>query len=457
MGVALTSLSIMVGYIIATWIIGILGYKYSKTVEGYFLAKRELSALPVACFMYAEYTAGAGTVGLMARAYRVGISAGWYTLAIAIGFILVGLIAASYYRRTGAYTVPEVMFVRWNDVRIRSLAAIILVVVYVMIFIAQPPAFAAILGPMLGISLEVAAALSAILFMILALLGGLKGLSWMNVIHAFVLFFSIFAVVLAAISAVGGFDEIVQRLPPTYFRLDQPDILTIVGTILATTFAVPAAAPIGAVLLGAKDERTAKLGAFGAAFGLQIPAAIVFPLVGVIGAALYPGINPKEVIWAVSRGLGETWAGVASIGIVAALLSTAPALLLAAATMVSEDLYRTIRPHASEKERLTVARVTIVVAGLLGAIFGPAVKSILGVILDAFAVRAYLGLLILLGIVWKSIDRDSAFWSGVASFVASIVWLLMGKPYGLSVAFPSLGVGLLVLLVLMAAQKLRRG
>lgn len=62
--------------------------------ENFALAGRRLSAPLICVTIIGLAVGGASTIGVSEHAFRVGLSAGWYTIAWALGAIVMGLFMA---------------------------------------------------------------------------------------------------------------------------------------------------------------------------------------------------------------------------------------------------------------------------------------------------------------------------------------------------------------------------
>ena len=89
------SLVILILYIAALFGISWYAKKRSEgNNENYALAGRKLSAPLICVTIIGLAVGGASTIGVYEHAFRVGLSAGWYTIAWALGAIAMGLFMA---------------------------------------------------------------------------------------------------------------------------------------------------------------------------------------------------------------------------------------------------------------------------------------------------------------------------------------------------------------------------
>ncbi|MEC9369170.1 MAG: sodium:solute symporter family protein [Pseudomonadota bacterium] len=127
-------------------------------------------------------------------------------------------------------------------------------------------------------------------------------------------------------------------------------------------------------------------------------------------------------------GLPYAISGLVAAGGMAAAMSTADGLLLAIANALSHDLYyKIIDPKAETAKRLIVARVLLIVIGVLGSLVASLkLTGILGAVAWAFCF-AMSGLFfpLVLGVWWKRANRPGAIAGMVVGLAAGSWYLYM--------------------------------
>ena len=108
--------AIIFAYLVAMILIGLYASRKQDSVEDYFVASGTLGSLSIACLWMASWVGGAAIVGTAAKAYEIGLSASWYTTAMAIGCLLFGIFFAARIKRLGSehklLTYPQFMELR---------------------------------------------------------------------------------------------------------------------------------------------------------------------------------------------------------------------------------------------------------------------------------------------------------------------------------------------------------
>ena len=139
-------------------------------------------------------------------------------------------------------------------------------------------------------------------------------------------------------------------------------------------------------------------------------------------------MRPDIVVLATPEiaGLPAVISGLVAAGGLAAAMSTADGLLLAIANALSHDLYYSIiDPKADTRIRLIVARVLLIVIGVLAALVASLqLTGILGAVAWAFCF-ACSGLFfpLVLGVWWKRANRQGAIAGMVLGFLAGSLYL----------------------------------
>ena len=121
--------------------------------------------------------------------------------------------------------------------------------------------------------------------------------------------------------------------------------------------------------------------------------------------------------------------GIVTAAILAAVLSSADALLHVATTAVTQDFYNKIlkKGQATDKQVLVVARVAAVVIGVIAIYlaYNP-FDSILWVNWWAWGGLSVFAPILILGFYWKRATREGAMVSMIVGFIAVYVWYQLG-------------------------------
>jgi SSS family solute:Na+ symporter len=447
---------ILISYLILTALIGAYFTKKNNSISQFFVAKRGLGTLFVIPIVFSEIIGGNATVGISEGAFQIGISSVWIIWAMCIGCLLFALYTSKFFyimsEKMGAMSVPEA-FANLFDQKTRFVVAFILLFVYFIISGLQPLAAAAILSPMFGLNMNIIAWFVSFYFILTTILGGRKGLAWINAIHAVVMYVGLGITAIYAIKYVGGFPSLQKELPETFFMFDQPNLANILATIIGTGLSFLVAPTLVSACFSAKSLKAAKRGSI--LGGLLVIPFVLFPaIIGIVAKAVMPNIIAKNSLILMATAISPILTGVVSMAVIAAIFSTGPSLLLIASTIITRDIYiGIINNNSSNKRQLIVSRASILIFGVLSTYMGLQVTSIVSALSGAFQIRAIVGAVLLIALSWKRVNSKAVFWSMTIGGLVSAVWYFANNPFGISNLWPSLLFGLITLVIITLASK----
>jgi len=394
---------------------------------GFLLAGRGLPTVVVAALLAGLAVGGASTIGVAERAYGAGLSAGWYNAAWAAGAAVMGLFAARRYRRWEITTLPE-LFERHYGVGGRLLGVLGQLVIQVVITSLQYVAGGAILSSLLPevFSFRGGMAVTAAVFVGITLVGGFWAAGLTNVVNVLVIYLGIVLGAVLTLGELGGFAGLAARLPAGHPGFDPGGVgagLILAWFIVMITMAHSTQSVIQ-VGFAARDERAASRGyLLGAA--IIAPVGFISALLGMAAAVLYPGIVPAEALPRVVLGLNPVAAGIILAGLWAADVSTASALLLGSATLVTTDLVRRFGSRELDARReQRLCRLVIAVLSVVTFALALTVTGILKMLLAALTLTTSYTLIVLMTMLApRWCRRGSAVWTLGTTMLALAGWL----------------------------------
>ena len=353
---------LVVVYIVLTTAIGWYMSQRAKAqndIKSFFIGKKELGTLLIMFVMFGEMVAGSSTVGSAQTAFKSGMSSVWTNWGQALGVFVFVATVSKLYRvagHYGAYSVPEAFQFRFDSKPCRMVVMVIVVVVYGILYAMQPKAAGAILAPMLNIDLTAMTWIMGIIFIIQGLVG-LKGIAAMNVVHASVLYVGSVVVGILAWHNVGSLDVVRETLGANYLSVTQPSLGAVIGNAAGGMFAFILSTSLVANVYSAKSKKVANRGVILAAV-LVIIFAFFPALIGVFGKIMYPDAEAATIFYTVADTFGPAVGALASMAIIAAVFSTAPAFLLTISTTLTRDLYvALINKDATDKQQLRFSKI----------------------------------------------------------------------------------------------------
>ncbi|WP_338773755.1 cation acetate symporter [Nocardia vulneris] len=187
---------------LATVAIGAYGVRLARTTSDFLVASRSVRSGWNAAAISGEYLSAASFLGVAGLIAKYGADALWYPVGFTAGYLALLLFVAAPLRRSGAYTVPDFAEFRLGSLRLRRLAALVVVLVCGVYLIPQFQGAGLTLHTLLGLPDWVgAAAVGAIVIANVA--GG--GMRSITLVQAFQYWLKLTAVAIPALVLLGHF------------------------------------------------------------------------------------------------------------------------------------------------------------------------------------------------------------------------------------------------------------
>jgi len=336
-----------------------------KAAGAFFVAGRRLGPVLLFATVLAANIGAGSTVGAAGLGYRDGLAAWWWVGSAGIGTLLLAFwIGPRIWRlakKHDLYTVGDYLELRYGP----SVRAVVAALLWLA---TDVPKWAGCL---------IAGAVMTIYFTA----GGLLTSAWVNLVQLVVLIIGFGIALPWALSAAGGWEAVVAAAPaePDYFGFWKSGRSGIVYMALLVPAFIISPGLIQKVY-GARDERTVRLGVGLAGVALLLFAAVP-PLLGIIAHALAPNLANHELALptVLTLGLPPAIGAIGLAAVFSAEVSSADAILFMLSTSLSEDLYkRFVKPEASDREVLRVARWAAVLGGGTAVALALGLPSVIG-------------------------------------------------------------------------------
>lgn len=217
-------LCIVILYIILLFAISFyVKRRASQNPTEYLFAGRQFSTGLVAVSITGMAVGAASTVGVAESATKIGLAAGWYNAAWAIGAIVMGFVAAGKYRSANCTTIPE-LFERSYDKKARIISVIGLSPIMICITSLQYVAGGSILHALMPdiFSMHAGMITSAIVFVGITAIGGLWSSGLSNILSVTVIYLGIIYSLVRILLRDGGISGINAALPAADFNWFSP-------------------------------------------------------------------------------------------------------------------------------------------------------------------------------------------------------------------------------------------
>ena len=421
-----------------------------RNTEDYFLAGRALPWYLIGFSFFASNMSGASFVGLMGDSYAHGMTVFNYEWTAALVLIVFAVVMMPVFFRTRIFTVPEYLERRF-DRRSRWLYAGLTIATLLLIDMAGALYAGSIVVSTAFPEIEIwqATAALAVFAGAYTIFGGLKAVVMTDALQAVLMIAGAAIVFAVGVSEVGGWDALIDKLTPQQTQLMRaPD-----------DGFLPWPGLPGVVLLGfyywtlnqyfvqrALAARSLDEARKGALFGglLKLPNLFLMIAPGLIAILLYPNLdNPDRVFPTLAfELLPAGLRGIVLAALLAAIMSSLDSALNAAASLLTMDFVKPLKPRLSERTLLLIGRGFTALLVLIAAFYAPIIERF-GSLFQYFqATLAYLVppvvAVYFAGLFWRGATAPAAFWAlagglsiGGALFVLKELtgaWQALGLP-----------------------------
>ena len=337
-----------------------------KKVDDFLVAGRTLGPGLIATTFLAANIGAGSTVGATGLGYVFGLGAWWWVGCAGIGsFILANTVGPKIWAlaaKNGWRTVGDFLDDRY-DRRVRGLVASVLWVGTLLILAGQLIAIAQILEAIVGLKKWQGCLLGGIVVATYYVSGGLLSSVWVNAVQLTVKLAGFTLAIPFGIAAVGGWSAL-QPTIHSSVSLGASGVWSYMAILIPSFIVSPG---LIQKLYGARDGGTVRIGVNISAFALLL-FAFIPAILGVIVHTRFPALSSQEqALPIVMTQLLPQWLGLLTLAAVfSAELSASDAALFMLSSSLSIDLYKTfLKPAASDRQLLSVARCAAVVAAAL--------------------------------------------------------------------------------------------
>jgi len=336
---------LVLAYLAGCIVIGILASRrVIGSREEYWVAGRNVGTLANAMAIMATLASGGSIIGVMGLAYSQGIPA---TLALfagaVVGFPLASVLVARPLRNFGKYTITDFLAFRYPHAVMRFLVPVLIVVSFTAYIVAQMKAAGITANALLGIPYEVALTISAVVFILYVSVGGMVAVTWTDIFQGTLMLFVVLGTAFALIWRAGSPIDLMAeatRAAPELGSLGNQPVAGYLGYFVIWATAISIIPHIVMRVFTAKDAARARLSLNLAmvVYSVMILAAAL--AIVPVGKVQFPALADADQVFlkVMEVDFPPVVRGLAVAAVLAAVMSTTGALLLACSSAVSHDL-----------------------------------------------------------------------------------------------------------------------
>ena len=337
-------LLVVIAYMAAILAAGFWARRKATTQEQFLVAGRSVGPWLYSGTLAAIVLGGASTVGGVKLGYQYGVSGMWFVFMLGLGIIVLSVVFVERILGLNLYTVPELLERRYSPIA-RIAGGIVMVAYDLMVSVTATIAVGSVMEVIVGIPRTPAILMSSAVMVAYSVLGGMWSLTLTDIIQFVIKTVGILFILLpAAIWHAGGLAAMHARLPGGFFSLTNIGTGRIVSFFVLYFFGIIIGQDVWQRVFTARSVKVARNGGIGVGC-YCLCYALAGAMIGAAGRVFLPPLAHADAAFAqiVNAVLPVGLRGLVLAAALAAIMSTASACLLAASTVLLEDVYLRLR------------------------------------------------------------------------------------------------------------------
>ncbi len=413
----------------------------NDTSAGYFLAGRNVGWFVIGASLFASNIGAEHIIGLAGTGADSGLAVGQFEILASLMLLLLGWVFVPFYIKSGVFTMPEFLERRYGE-GARWYLAIISIVGYILTKISITIAAGGIVfETLMGINFWTGALIVILATGVYTVFGGLRAVLYTDLLQMFVLIGGAIAVTFIGLNEIGGWNAMYDAAGGSFFTLwkpmSDPDFpwtgIVFGAPILGVWYWCTDQFIVQRVLSAANIDN-ARRGTIFAGFLKQLPL-FIFVVPGIIAYTLSQSgaitlDQPDQALPAlIGTLLPAGLRGLVVAGLLAALMSSLSSVFNSCSTLISWDIYRKLKPEASDKTLVRVGQISTIGMVVLGLAWIPFMDQISGKLFVYLqSVQGYIAppiaAVFLVGIMWRRVNGKGAIAALITGFVVGMTRLI---------------------------------
>lgn len=461
-------------YLVLMMSIGLYYYRKTKSMDDYILGSRKLGAWVTALSAEASDMSGWMMMGVPGAAYVSGLCSGWIAVGLGLGTWANWHFVAARLRKytelaNNSLTLPDFLMNRYNDHSnlLRIVPAIFIIIFFIIYTSSGFVSSGKLFSTLFGMDYSTAVLLGAVVVVFYTLTGGFMAVCWTDFIQGIMMFLAICVVPTVAMFAMGGIPETLTAIEvanPTFFMpLTNPDNSTMDFVAFISLmawglgyFGQPHILVRFMAISSSSELKRSKYIAI-IWYCIAMAAAVMVGMVAkVFLTTPLTGPDVEKALLVMTHQLFSPFVGgLIMSAVLAAIMSTASAQLLVAASAFAQDFYRSVfNKDASQENLVWVSRTAVLVISAMAISLAMNPNSfILDMVAYAWAgFGAAFGPAVLMSLFWRRATRNGILAGVIVGGVTVLVWKQLAL-FGLYEIIPGFILSLIAIYVVSLMDK----
>ena len=185
----LVTIGFFLGIVGLTLLVTYVAAKRTSSASDFYTAGGGLQAWQNGFAIAGDYLSAAAFLGVSGAIALTGFDGFFFSVGYVVANLVLLYIVAEPMRNLGKYTLADMLTARFNEKRIRGIAATSTITIVILYMIAQLVGAGALIQMLFGIPYWVAVLIVGVMMTTYVLFGGMTATSWVQIIKACLLLF----------------------------------------------------------------------------------------------------------------------------------------------------------------------------------------------------------------------------------------------------------------------------
>ncbi|MDF3047888.1 MAG: putative periplasmic sensor histidine kinase [Candidatus Midichloriaceae bacterium] len=354
-----------------------------KTIREYTLGSGNISTTVLLFTIFATYIGAGPTIGVVEKIHSMGLLFAITLIAQPFFWLITAKIFAnniSIFKNAGCISVSDIMGFLYGKSG-KWVTNLFQILLSIGVIAAQIGAIGYLFNYFLGISHLAGIIVGFGALVIYSLFGGIRAVAVTDTFQGLVLLVAIPVACSIAFHEVGGYEELVTKLPlgHTSINFTQNNLLLLAGMMSFALLPVSSGTFIQRFLMANNSEQLNK--ALKIIIYISLPVASVIYLIGFVIKVKAPDVDPNTAFfYLIGNYLPMGITGLLITGILAAIMSTADSWLNTTSVLCAHDIAKGLFPRLTDKQELLIARISVLAISALSVLLASTSNSLMSLI-----------------------------------------------------------------------------
>lgn len=445
--------------------VGLIASRKTRGISDFYLGGRNIGPFVTALSFIAAYFSSVVIIGGGGFGYKFGMSTLWVgainvLLGCTLCWIFLGKRLRKYTQKLKTMTIPGFIAERFKAPEARIFSAVVIFILMLIYNVSVLKGMGHIFEVLMQIPYIYGILISGIIIILYVAIGGYLAVVWTSFVQALIMIVGLLLLTSRTLFVVGGLtaaNEKLAAIDPGL--LSTPGIWGYAGLIsycLIVSFGVWGMPQLVIRFYSIKNTAVLRIGTVVVTIGGCL--ALLPYLNGAVSRILFPALkNPDLAIPTLTKAvLSPLGAAIFLAAVVAAGMSTFAAVLIIVSSAIVRDFWQKgLKKKTDEKKLLRAGRAVSVIAGVISLLIAIKPPGLI-LVLTAFAWSIIASATlwpILFGIYWRRTTRWGVTTSMFVGSIVALIWMVIGKPFGIHGFIPGISIGLIVIIIVSLLTK----